>query len=218
MQFQFVANQWRKFLPAITDSFEPCTGICDPTADAFNVSAVGVEENGVSNDVTTIPYVLPPGTSRQSDYASQNKRRLNEQSLQLCVDNLVEGFGKAVYKNVTMDMLIYKRLKMFVHAQSQNAQLQDGQLRAFVRIGTDYTQNFYEYSVPLKITRQGTVDARGIWPLENEIDVAFEDFRLAKSERNIAKFDRFTPYSKDIGTAGNALPLWATRISALCKA
>ena len=42
--------------------------------------------------------------------------------MQLCVENLRDGFGKAVYKNVTMDMLIYKRLKMFIHAESQTGE------------------------------------------------------------------------------------------------
>src|SRR5690606_20003996 len=93
-------------------------------------------------------------------------------------------FGKAVYKNVTMDMLIYKRLKMFVHAQSPNGVTKDNEMRAFVRIGTDYTQNFYEYSVPLKITPPGATGEYEIWPTENEIDVAFSDFVNAKARRN----------------------------------
>lgn len=193
VQFQFVANQWRKFQSVITEDNGLCTGICDPSADSFDVSAVNVEENGEATG--SIPYVLPPGTQRQDDYSSQNKRRLNEQSMQLCVENLRDGFGKAVYKNVSMDMLIYKRLKMFIHAESPNSDLEDNQMRAFIRIGTDYTQNYYEYSVPLKVTKPGTVDAYGIWPTENEIDVAFADFINAKAARNaIPNWDRRQPY------------------------
>jgi cell surface protein SprA len=197
VQFQFVANQWRKFLPPITERDRPCSSNCDPSADRFDVSAVSVEENGEASN-TSIPYVLPPGTKRQDDYASQNKRRLNEQSLQICVDNLIDGFGKAVYKNVSMDMLIYKRLKMFVHAESPDGFLQDNQMRAFIRIGTDYTQNYYEYSVPLKITRQGTVDAEGIWPLENEIDIAFSDLVNAKMQRNSQNFNKLEPFTIEL--------------------
>lgn len=195
VQFQFVANQWRKYLNTITEDNGLCTGICDPSADAFDVSAVNVEENGAINPNTNdIPYVLPPGTQRQSDYSSQNKRRLNEQAMQICVENLRDGFGKAVYKNVTMDMLIYKRLKMFVHAQSPNGDLQDGKMRAFIRIGTDYSQNYYEYSVPLKVTKPGTTDPYGIWPTENEINLAFADLVNVKAARNAANFDRRLPF------------------------
>ncbi|WP_234462336.1 T9SS outer membrane translocon Sov/SprA [Adhaeribacter terrigena] len=208
VQFQFVANQWRKFQTAIIENNEPCTGICDPSADKFDVSAVNIEENGeVSSGA--IPYVLPPGTVRQDDYASQNKRRLNEQSMQICVENLVDKYGKAVYKNVSMDMLIYKRLKMFIHAESPNNVTRDGQMRAFIRIGTDYTQNYYEYSVPLKMTQQGTSDPYAIWPKENEIDVAFQDFVDAKARRNMTTDNRRTPFTitredgKSITVVGN---------------
>ncbi|KAA9341053.1 cell surface protein SprA [Adhaeribacter soli] len=196
VQFQFVANQWRKFQSSLTEKPGTCIGFCDPSADAFDVSAVNIEENGEASG-STIPYVLPPGTQRQDDYASQNKRRLNEQSMQLCVENLLDGFGKGVYKNVSMDMLIYKRLKMFIHAESPNDVTQDNQMRAYIRIGTDYTQNYYEYSVPLKMTRQGTTDPNAIWPQENEIDVAFSDFIDIKSMRNNMFADKRTPFSQE---------------------
>ncbi|MGV3539283.1 MAG: cell surface protein SprA, partial [Rufibacter sp.] len=134
-------------------------------------------------DPGTIPYVLPPGVERQRDFSSANNRRQNEQALQLCVENLGDSFSKAVYKNVSQDMLIYKRLKMYLHAQSPSG-TQDGEVMAFIRIGTDFTQNYYEYSIPLKITPPGSRDPFQIWFEENQIDVAFDDFIRAKSQRN----------------------------------
>jgi cell surface protein SprA len=100
------------------------------------------------------------------------------------VEDLKDSFSKAVYKNLSIDMLIYKRLKLFLHAQSSDPGTRDDDVQAFIRIGTDYTQNYYEYVVPLKLTQPGTTSREGIWLAENEIDVALEDFVNAKVERN----------------------------------
>ncbi|WP_066506128.1 cell surface protein SprA [Rufibacter sp. DG15C] len=191
VQMQFVANQWRTYNSVLTDG-GPCTD-CDSDADNFTVSTVNVEENG-EVDAGTIPYVLPPGVERQRDYSSANNRRQNEQSLQLCVENLRDGFSKAVYKNVSQDMLIYKRLKMYLHAQSSTG-TRDGEMVAFLRIGSDFTQNYYEYAIPLQITPEGTRDPNAIWNEANFVDVAFDEFVRVKSERNRAGFDLTKPYS-----------------------
>ncbi|KAA3437169.1 cell surface protein SprA [Rufibacter hautae] len=184
-QMQFVSNQWRTY-NSILSNGAPCVGDCDSDASAFEVSSVSIEENG-EVDAGTIPYVVPPGVERQRDYSSANNRRQNEQSLQLTVENLRDSFSKAVYKNVTQDMLIYKRLKMYVHAQSPNG-TQDNEVNAFIRIGTDFTQNYYEFSIPLKITPQGSRDPYQIWNEQNFIDVAFDEFVKLKSRRNQASF------------------------------
>jgi len=197
VQFQFVANQWRQYLQPITDG-NPCL-TCTDDARAFTISTVNVEENGqaVGN---TIPYVLPPGIERLRDYAATNDRRQNEQSLQLCVEDLKDSFSKAVYKNISLDMLIYKRLKMFLHAQTSTpAATKDDDVQAFIRIGTDFTQNYYEYVVPLKLTPQGSTTQTAIWPKENEIDIALKDLVAAKVARNKqANADRFRPYEVQV--------------------
>ncbi|MEJ8804450.1 T9SS outer membrane translocon Sov/SprA [Pontibacter sp. H249] len=196
VQFQFVANQWRQYLQPITDG-NPCLN-CTDEARSFTISTVNIEENGEQLE-GTIPYVVPPGIQRLRDYASTNDRRQNEQSLQLCVDELKDSFSKAVYKNISLDMLIYKRLKMFIHAQSQEPGIRDGDMQAFIRIGTDFTQNYYEYVVPLEITPQGSVTPDAIWPQGNQIDIALEEFVNAKVLRNRQPgFDRFRPFDVNI--------------------
>ncbi|MDX5347202.1 MAG: cell surface protein SprA, partial [Hymenobacteraceae bacterium] len=196
LQFQFVANQWRKFLPFLSDTDAI---ICNPCNDvnSFTVSTVNVEKNGAVVP-GTIPYVLPPGVERQRDFAATNNRRQNEQSLQLCVDGLQDSFSKAVYKNINMDMLIYKRLKMFIHAESNNSTTQDGEVNAFIRFGTDYTENYYEYTVPLTITQTTATTIQEIWPDQNTIDIAFQDFINAKVERNNSGVPRNRPYVKQL--------------------
>nr|WP_233169290.1 cell surface protein SprA [Hymenobacter sp. BT523] len=185
VQPQFVANQWRRYNYRITDNrsgtVPPQNQLTD--ADAFNVSTVSVEENGVAQG-GGIPYVSPPDIKRDKEYGSSSTSRLqNEQSLRLAVVNLRDGYAKAAYKNITINMLRYKRLRLFLHGDSEDPSMRDGEVRAFLRIGTDYTQNYYEYSLPLELTRTGTSPDE-VWPVANRVDVAFQDFIDAKAKRN----------------------------------
>ncbi len=192
VQPQFVANQWRRFNYRIVDSRQgaipPIGNLTD--ADAFDISTVSVEENGLAvaggTPGTKIPYVSPPGIRRDQEYGSSSTSRLqNEQSLRLSVTNLRDGYAKAAYKNLTINMLRYKRLRLFLHGDSEDPTTGDGGgVQAFLRIGTDYTQNFYQYTLPLALTRPGDTSPDQVWPLANRIDVTFQDFIDAKSERN----------------------------------
>ncbi|MET4074246.1 cell surface protein SprA [Hymenobacter sp. UYCo722] len=201
VQPQFVANQWRRFLYPLVDSRQgnvpPQGSLTD--ADAFSISTVSVEENGVAAG-GGIPYVSPPGIKRDQEYGSSSTSRLqNEQSLRLSVLNLRDGFAKAAYKNITINLLRYKRLRLYLHGDTDDPSTKDGETRAFLRIGTDYTQNYYEYSLPLKLTTTGTTpDA--VWPEENRIDVSFQDFIDAKAKRNQQPggLNLLTPYTVNL--------------------
>ena len=60
----------------------------------------------------------------------------------------------------------------------------------FVRLGSDYTQHYYEYSLPLTLTPAGRYsslspsDRRRVWPEENSIDLSLEDLVALKRSRN----------------------------------
>ncbi|WP_426493327.1 cell surface protein SprA [Hymenobacter sp. 102] len=188
VQPQFVANQWRRYLNKIA---EPSQIISNPDTDAdgFSISTVSIEENGVSNKGSdVIPYVLPPNIRRDREYGSSTvNRQQNEQSLRLVVEGLRDGFAKAAYKNVSLNMLRYKKLRMFLHAESEDRTVREGrtgQVRGFVRLGTDYIQNYYEYSKPLVITQPGQRLVDEVWPVENRIDLPFQAFIDAKAARN----------------------------------
>ena len=190
VQPQFVANQWRRFNYRIVDNGpngQPCIG-CLTDADAFTVSTVSIEENGLAAATgtnTKIPYVSPPGILRDKEYGSSSTSRLqNEQSLRLSVRNLRDGFAKGAYKNITLNMLRYKRLRLFLHGDSEDENTRDGDVQAFLRIGTDYTQNYYQYSLPLILTKPGETSPDDVWKVANRIDVTFQDFIDAKAERN----------------------------------
>lgn len=182
-QFELISNQWRPY----TQRLEPQGGfgIIDEPSPDIVIGTVNIEENGATvNEGEGIPYVLPPGVDRDRDVASNVNRRLNETSMSLCIDNLKDSDARAVFKNVSNDFINYKRMRMYIHAESEDPNTKDDDLVAFVRLGTDFTQNYYEVQIPLTMTQQGERDPGRIWPSENEVDVAFEDFFDLKEKRN----------------------------------
>jgi cell surface protein SprA len=89
----------------------------------------------------------------------------------MTVLNLEEGRGRAVFKGFNHDLRQYKTLSMFYHAESlkQYARINDGEVYAVVRLGTDYINHYYEIKYPLKTTPFGSSDENVIWPIENEL-------------------------------------------------
>ena len=85
---------------------------------------------------------------------------------------------------------------MFVHAEGEEDNLQEGDLSCFIRLGTDFTSNFYEYEILLDPTPHYATSPAEIWPLSNEIVIAFEIFQFAKQERNFNNADVSSPYIK----------------------
>jgi len=86
----------------------------------------------------------------------------------------------------------YKRLKMEIHAE--DSETEDGEVTAFIRLGTDFQQNYYEVEVPLKMSPIPSSTREEIWPRENEIDVAFEELFTLKAQRNREGRDPTSPY------------------------
>ena len=160
----------------------------------LEASAVSLEENA---EKTPVNYVLPPGISREQDPSQPQLVEANEQALSLVVKDLTHGEAKAVYKNSTLDLRQYKRIQMFAHANAleQNAtNLKNDQLAVFIRLGSDYKNNYYEYEIPLKLTeprnnynRNSSADRKLVWPEENMLNVNLSVFTRLKKERNKAK-------------------------------
>jgi cell surface protein SprA len=183
-QFQLVSSQWRVYNFDINDGGAGTDN--EPPNLSIVVSTINIEENGQGSP-TSAPYVLPPGFYRDRDVGAQNNRRLNEQSLKVCVNNLPDGMAKGVYKNVNLNLLNYGKVRMFLHAESAENTITytDGSMHAFMRIGTDFTDNYYEIEVPLYFTSpRNSTDPNSIWRSENEIVVATKDLTAVKVMRN----------------------------------
>ena len=166
----------------------------------FDISTVSLEENGSKEP---IPYVMPPGIERETNWASTNFQQLNEQSMALNVCNLVDGDARAAYKTVEFDFRQFKRLKMFVHAEQSivSQDLKNGDLTIFMRVGSDFTENYYEYEIPLIFTPWGTKsdDPDNIWPEANAFDIDLD--RLVE-----VKYNRIVKMSEPGNTINLSMP------------
>lgn len=196
--FRMIGSRWRRYQSSLRGG--GFMGDEEPNYDDFTVSVVNLEENGVWEAPTpgtppTSPYRIPPGVIRDRDVTSAVPRQLNEQSVQICVEDLRDGDARAIYKNVGVDLFNYGRIKMFLHADSES---QDGDLHAFLRLGTDFDQNYYEIEIPLKITDPTIVDpsARDVWPSENEIDLALNELYALKAARDRERYPIGEPYPR----------------------
>lgn len=183
-----VRGEWRRY-PVSEDLLAP--GEYIPTSNTnqttFDISAVNIEENGKRYPV---PYVVPPGIEREINMGTTNLTRYNEQAMVMKVCGLVDGDVRAAYKTTDFDFRQYKKLKMFVHAEKslENDQLKYGDLTVFIRLGSDFTENYYEYEVPLTFTPWGTSyeDEYGIWPDANLVNIDLEELVAVKHQRNMA--------------------------------
>ena len=190
-----VRGTWRQYKQSLNTS----------TAETgtMEVSAVNIEEN---NDKKPVNYVLPPGISRATDPSQPQLVEENEQALQMVVNDLQRGESKAVYKKSTIDLRQYRRMQMFVHANHlmpDLTNLQDNQLAVFIRLGSDYKNNYYEYQIPLRLTpdrsdysRYSTADRRQVWPEENMLDIDVSVFTDLKKERNQVKAKGMATFSQ----------------------
>ena len=178
----------------------------------MTTASVNIEEN---NDKTPVNYVLPPGIRREQDPTQPQLVEANEQSLDINVSNLSSGESKCVYKNTMLDLRQYKRLQMYVHANAneQNVtNLQDDQLAVFVRLGSDYKSNYYEYEIPLKLTaprsynRFDLADCKAVWPEENMLDIPLSIFTAVKKERNRQKAQGLASYNRAYTAYDNDRP------------
>jgi cell surface protein SprA len=159
----------------------------------LSTASVSVEEN---SDKTPVNYIIPPGIKREEDPSQPQLTEADEQALSLTVTNLSSGESKCVYKNTTLDLRGYKRIQMFVHAnamEQNTTNLDDDQLAVFVRLGSDYKSNYYEYQIPLKLTAPGTynryslADCELVWPEDNMLDIPLSLLTELKQERNKAR-------------------------------
>lgn len=185
---ELVRGEWRPY------DFNLNTRGESPADGQLDVSVVNIEEN---SSRTPVNYVLPPGVSRISDPGQSQIVQLNEQSLSLKVSDLKAGDARGVYRNTQQDLRNYKKLQMWVHAESlvdDKTNLQNGDLAVFIRLGSDVKNNFYEYEVPLRLTPPGRYgdgqsDRFIVWPESNFMDITLQSLVNLKKRRNAAKRD-----------------------------
>src|SRR5690606_12312322 len=126
----------------------------------------------------------------------------NEQSIAMEVCNLPPGEAVAIYKIIgKFDFRDFERMKMFVHAEEKKEKLNDGDLSVFLRLGSDFSSNYYEYEIPLTISRIENLGSGGslgyvneVWKKENEFNFPLELLVNTKIERNAKGAPETIPY------------------------
>lgn len=181
---ELVRGDWRVYTNELLDDIT--------TSGDITIESVNIEEN---NDKDPVNYLLPPGVTRVIDPSQPQLTQLNEESMVLKVKNLSPGGAKAVYKSTDLDIRMYKKLQMYVHAEGildDVNSLKDGELSVFLRLGSDYKKNYYEYEIPLTITPAGEyIDNESnreiVWPEDNFFNFSLDELTNLKLQRNRAK-------------------------------
>ena len=154
------------------------------------VASVNIEENG---DRKPVNYTMPPGISRVLDPSQPQLRQDNEQAMSLQITGLEPNEARAVYNKTNLDLRKYEHVQMYIHAENLAeaiSTVEDGEMSVFVRLGSDYKSNYYEYEIPLTITPEGYYDGnttngcKAVWPEDNMLDIDFAKLTELKLERN----------------------------------
>ncbi|AEH01225.1 cell surface protein SprA [Lacinutrix sp. 5H-3-7-4] len=166
---ELVRSDWRRYQLALDGGPTPPTfGDTD-----FTVGAVSTQENDGS-------YASPPGIEPERLNNNNSIIDQNEQALVVNVCDLPAKESRAVYKNISVDMRQYERIRMFMHAEEGDIPgLADEDLVGFIRLGNDLTQNYYQIEVPLQVSTGLTSEA--LWPAANEINLNLEVLQKIKS-------------------------------------
>ncbi len=183
-EMSLVRGNWRTYTNNLREDgdYVPGTGGGETS---FNVSTLNLEENAQRYP---IPYVMPKEVEREISYLQQTARELNEQSLTMRATNLSDGDARAVYKNTSYDFRRFGALRLYVHGEKafENEDLKKGDVTFFIRLGSDFTENYYEYEMPFELTGWGESNDELIWPESNYLEITLQDLVDLKQERNTA--------------------------------
>ncbi len=197
VQFRFATldlqrNQWRRYKQ---DLGESCLGAPPDNLNntLFELNKVNIEQNSQRRPFN---YVLPPGISREQALGVNLNALQNEQALTLRVCDLADGDAKGMFKNLNLDMRFFTKMKMFVHAEPTicdvaEEEIANGDMTVFVRFGSDFKNNYYEYEIPLTLSTNpdnilpnDIKFNRVVWPEANDVNIDFSEMIKLKVERN----------------------------------
>ncbi len=191
VEMEYGRNLWRRYEQNIKEQSGPPGQ--RPVDTEFNISAVNIEEHG---DRQPFNYVIPKGIIREQVQSFQVQLQQNEQSLSLEVRDLASGDAKAIFKELFIDLRRYKNLRMFTHLENldnanMSRDLED--ICLFIRMGSDYRNNYYEYEVPLTYSKSDEIQglqrgsdeyADAVWRPENNINLPLQELIKLKRKRN----------------------------------
>jgi len=179
-EFELIRNQWRK-LPS------KCLTPDGTFTGDFNVDAVGIEEN---DKKLPFNYVLPRGIKQERIFNTFSNVLQDEKSLSIVYENLQDDCELSIYRLKELDLRLYDRMQMFVHAEEKDGVQESGDVGVFIRIGKDFDLHYYEYMIPLTLSSDSTLsgrinDSETVWPEANMFDFKLDWLVQAKKIRNV---------------------------------
>ena len=189
-QFRIVSTSWSKYQSSIEPS--------DMRSAEMQVNTLSLEED---SQRAPIPYLSPPEVERDeaaSDWALHSE---DEQALAMRIGYLAPGQPVAIYKEQSLDLRHYQQLELWSHLESEQ-RVDRGELELFIRMGHDFTRNYYEYRLPLEPTLPGDYSALGtdlirseVWRPNNHLRIPLAELTQLKRERLLAGEEDHIPLS-----------------------
>lgn len=177
-EIDLVRGDWRRYTRTLDPAINPDRPLTPNELNSFEVGVVNIEQNESR-------YVLPPGIFRERLQGSTTVQQQNEQSVAMIVNDLEPDKIRAIYKNISIDLRRYKDLEMFLHTNALiSGNLNDDDLTAIIRLGTDLNDNFYQLEIPLKVSPNGTLVPLDVWPEANNLKVQMNALGGVKLERD----------------------------------
>ena len=188
-----IRSQWRKY----KRPFKGFGELPDNNQTKFDISKVSIEENSKKYPFN---YVTPPGIVRENTLSNAQDILQDEQALAMKFCNLKPKDSRAVYKLSTIDLRVFNKMKMFAHLESSE-DIKAGSVSLFLRLGSDFESNYYEYEIPLTQSIDNTLNPKSaeyaaeVWKAANNMDILLELFKQVKIQRNNSGVSLGTVYS-----------------------
>jgi cell surface protein SprA len=196
--FEIVGSQWQKSESVAMD-VNPSHTHPNDTAE-LTLSSVNNEENLGT-------YIRPNGSVVSQIRTAYSQIDAREQSLVMRVEDLGPGQQRGIFKTYTGENLLkYDHLRMFVHMHGmlgdgtslptlalQNIDEARSKARLFVRIGSNETNDYYEYEQPLTPSSETSGDADALWQTYSSYQGVLQDLNslhIRLSALNELKLER----------------------------
>jgi cell surface protein SprA len=176
---ELVGSQWQKSDRIAAEHDSPFDLASSDTR--LTISSINNEEN---SETYQPPLAAVVSQSRLASGRVQNAR---EQSLVIRTENLRPGKQRAIFKtqNSGLDLLKYSNLRMFAHMHGKLADgtnladlpLEEGRSKAnlFVRLGSNETNDYYEYEQPLTPSSENSGSPDVLWQTNVDYEGVFRD-------------------------------------------
>lgn len=178
-QFRIISTAWADFIKPIESA--------DHNHTELLIGRLSVEED---SDREPIPYASPADVRRDLNNQQLSLTQEDEQALFMRFKNLAPSQPVAAYREFSLDLRHYEHLELYTHLESDQ-RLGDGEVELFIRLGHDFTENFYEYRIPLSATPISDYSAYSeqelapiLWPKSNQIHLLLHQFPELKMRRD----------------------------------